>query len=161
VRRCLALAHGALARALRAWGAAAVSAAAAAEAVGTSGGGGGGGPTVSAAYGPVFSPQPESILGAIIRVDALLSGRRNELRAQKAEAAAVEKEGSEDGSAAAELEGASDAQQRALDRLELLAGGAGGAAGGVQLRHKRLLSDLLTRKARGVAAVQPAPDGWY
>jgi hypothetical protein len=41
-----------------------------------------------------------------------------------------------------------------------VAGGAGGG-GEVQLRHKRLLSDILTRKQRGVPAVIAAPDGWY
>ena len=47
----------------------------------------------------------------------------------------------------------------AFQRLELLAGGGTGAE--VQLRHKRLLSDILTRKQRGVPVVQAAPEGWY
>ena len=200
VRRCFALAHSALARALRTWGAAAEGGGGGGSSSsssssgssssssssnnsgsggGSSGGGGGsgsgGGAAISgggssgssgaapastaSAYGPVFSQPPESILASVIRVDALLLGRLSELRAQKAEAEAAAV-----GADASDVEGAaadgSGAQQRALDRLEALAGGSA-AEGGVQIRHKRLLSDILTRKERGVAAVQPAPDGWY
>ena len=47
----------------------------------------------------------------------------------------------------------------AYSRLNALAGE--GTDGEVILRHKRLLSDILTRKQRGIPAVIAAPNGWY
>ena len=68
--------------------------------------------------------------------------------------------------AAAAASSASDGDHRllkaaALAHLDGLAGQDGGG-GGVVLRHKSLLADILTRKARGVPAVaplEPTPEG--
>jgi len=55
---------------------------------------------------------------------------------------------------------ADKARQAALAKLEGIEKSSGGT---VFLRHKRLLSDILTRRERGVGAVIPAPagGGWY